>query len=124
VISVTLPIRTESEANLREHWAKKNRRAQLHRGTARLILRQPQYAALYRHTGNFIITLTRIAPRSLDTDNCANSSKHVQDGIADALGIDDGSKRIQWRYAQEKGKPKEYMIRVDMEMFDRDDKKA
>ena len=114
-ISVTLPIHTESEANLREHWAPKSRRAKDQRGTARIILRQPQYAELFRHHGNFEITLTRIGVRTLDSDNLANSFKHVQDGVSDALGIDDGSARITWRYTQEKGKPKEYAVRVKIE---------
>jgi len=113
-ITVTLPIRTESEANLREHWAKKSRRAKGQREIARMILGQPQYAALRKHTGRFEITITRIGARSLDPDNLANSSKHVQDGIADALGIDDGSSRIMWTYAQEKGKPKEHAVRVEI----------
>lgn len=113
-VTVTLPIRTESEANLREHWAPKSRRARDQRGTARIILRQPQYAELFRHHGKFEITMTRIGVRTLDPDNLANSFKHVQDGIADALGIDDGSSRITWEYAQEKGKPKEYSVRIEI----------
>jgi len=36
----------------------------------------------------------------------------VRDGVADAIGIDDGSARIEWKYAQEKGKPKEYAVIV------------
>ena len=111
---ITLPIRTESEANLREHWAKKGRRAKGQRAIARMILGQPQYAALRKHAGRFEITITRIGARPLDPDNLANSGKHVQDGIADALGIDDGSARITWIYAQEKGKPKEYAVRVEI----------
>ena len=113
-ITVTLPIRTESEANLREHWAKKGRRAKGQREIARMILGQPQYAMLRKHTGRFEITITRIGAKYLDPDNLANSSKHVQDGIADALGIDDGSERITWFYAQVKGRPKEYSVMVEI----------
>jgi hypothetical protein len=116
-LTVTLPIRTVSEANMREHWAKKSRRAKDQRGTARTILGQPQFAALRRHAknaGRFEITITRIGAKYLDPDNLANSSKHVQDGIADAIGIDDGSPRLTWFYAQVKGRPKEYAVRVEI----------
>ena len=36
------------------------------------------------------VTLTRLGGRKLDPDNLANSFKHVQDGVAAWLGIDDG----------------------------------
>ena len=65
-------------------------------------------------SGTVAITLTRIAPRVLDTDNLASAMKAVRDGVADALGVDDGSSRLTWRYAQEKGKTREYAVRVEI----------
>lgn len=65
-------------------------------------------------SGAVVITLTRIAPRSLDTDNLASALKAVRDGAADALGVDDGSGRIEWRYAHERGKPGEYGVYVEI----------
>ena len=47
-----------------------------------------------------VVTITRIAPRALDDDNLAASAKHVRDGIADAMGLDDRDPRVRWRYAQ------------------------
>ena len=61
------------------------------------------------------ITLTRIGPRTLDDDNLAGGFKHVRDGVADWLGIDDGDKRLTWRYEQRKGAPKEYAAEVRIE---------
>jgi hypothetical protein len=29
--------------------------------------------------------------------------------------VDDGSSRIEWRYAKEKGKPREYAVRVTIQ---------
>lgn len=113
MISVTFPVRTESEANLREHWAKKNRRAQSQRQAARLIVGQYRIGMPFI-LKNVEVILTRIGQKPLDPDNLANSFKHIQDGIADALGIDDGDAQITWRYAQEKGKPKEYAVRVEI----------
>jgi hypothetical protein len=56
-----------------------------------------------------VVTLTRIAPRRLDGDNCAGGLKHWRDGIADWLGIDDADPRVSWRYEQERG---EYALRI------------
>lgn len=107
---VLLPIRTWSEANLRQHWAKRARRARSQRQTAKLLLRSAT-----RPDGPVAITLTRIAPRALDSDNLAAALKAVRDGVADALGVDDGSAQIDWRYAQRRGEPGEYAVAVEIE---------
>ena len=62
------------------------------------------------------VTLTRIAPRKLDCDNLRGALKAVRDGVADWLGVDDGSERITWKYAQERGKPKWHSVRVEVAM--------
>lgn len=38
--------------------------------------------------------------RAMDSDNLANAFKHVRDAISRAIGIDDGSNRISFRYCQ------------------------
>ena len=107
---VLLPIRTWSEANQRVHWGKRARRAKKQREAARMFVRiARRYLPKVRSAA---VTLTRIAPRSLDSDNLASAMKAVRDGVADALGIDDGSSLLEWRYAQERGKPGEYAVRV------------
>lgn len=113
MIDVLLPIRTWSEANLRIHWGKRARRAKKQREAARLLVRAARPALPV--SGAITITLTRIAPRALDTDNLAVGLKAVRDGVADALGLDDGSSRLTWRYAQEKGKAREYAVRVEIQ---------
>jgi len=50
--------------------------------------------------------------RRMDSDGVASALKAVRDGIADALGIDDGNSRITWIYGQERG---EYSVRVEIE---------
>ncbi|MBE0559117.1 MAG: endodeoxyribonuclease RusA [Proteobacteria bacterium] len=112
MIEVLLPVRTWSEANLRGHWGKKARRAKKQRQAARLLVRTARVAL--PKFGSIAITLTRIAPRALDTDNLASGLKAVRDGVADALGVDDGSSRTKWRYAQERGKPGEFAVRVEI----------
>lgn len=94
-----LPVRVISEANQRGHWAGGAERARSQRFLAALAvkayLRNCRPLALPA-----VITLTRLAPRKLDSDNLARAFKAVRDGIADALGIEDGDERLEWRYAQ------------------------
>lgn len=107
-------LKVVSEANLREHWAEKARRAKAQREAAGLMM-----ASMGIHHGRpkppLAITLTRIAPRTLDSDNLARSMKAVRDGIADALGVDDGDERITWVYGQRRGAPKTYAVEVKIE---------
>ena len=113
---VFLPIRTWSEANLREHWAKRARRVRKQRQAARLLVRAAgNMADTSVLSGPITRTLTRIAPRTLESDNLAGSLKAVRDGVADALGVDDGCSRIEWRYDQRKGKPHEYAVLVEIQ---------
>ena len=105
------PIRIESVANLREHWSKRSQRAKTQRAMVELYLRQhgaPKAAS--------VVTLTRIAPRPLDTDNLSGGFKACRDGVADWLGVDDSVKAgIEWRYAQRKGNPHQYAVEVKIE---------
>lgn len=109
VICVLLPLTIISEANTRQHWRQVAARKALHRNTAKCIL---QSHARPKHDGPVSITLTRIAPRTLDDDNLASGFKAARDGVADWLGIDDGSKRLTWAYAQRKGGKGERMAEV------------
>jgi hypothetical protein len=107
-IEVSLPLRTRSTLNLRVHWTKRAKRAQEQRAVVRMrlaVIRQlPALPA--------VVTLTRIGPRTLDGDNLQGALKSVRDGVADALGVDDGSKDIEWHYVQEKGV---HAVRVKVE---------
>lgn len=63
-----------------------------------------------------IVTIVRIAPRKLDLGNLWASVKPVQDGIADAFGVDDREGGpITWRVAQRKGGVREYGCEVLIE---------
>lgn len=112
MISITFPCHTVSEANAHTHWRARQRRAAHQRGLAKLVLRsqvKPPAPPLK-------VTLERIAPRALDSDNLAGSQKHVRDGVADWLGIDDRDPRVTWAYLQSKGQPREYAVRVLIEV--------
>ena len=111
MICVVAPIRVWSEANLRGHWRSKAARAKGQRKAAGWCLMDHRRPG----AGAITITLTRLAPRDMDSDNLAGGFKAVRDGVADWLQIDDGDKRLTWRYEQRRGKPKEYAAEIRLE---------
>ena len=120
-LTITLPLRLVSEANAHEHWRVRQRRAKAQRDLLMVRLRH-----LVAPTGPVEVQIVRIAPRSLDTDNLPGSCKHVRDVVAWWLagsprvdgairwGRHDDDPRITWRYAQERGAPREYAVRVEV----------
>jgi len=99
-VDVTLPIRTFSEANMRDGWRRHASRKREQRGITRLALR-PRVRGLPLPV---VVTLTRSSPRRLDDDNLRGALKHVRDGVADALGLeDDSDPRVLWLYRQAAG---------------------
>ena len=93
---------------MRENWRQRASRRKRQRANARMFTIQkirPDQAQ-----GDIVITLTRIAPRKLDSDNLAGAMKAIRDGIADAIERDDGEENIDWQYAQRNGEPKQYGV--------------
>ncbi len=103
---------------MREHWAKKAKRAKLHRLSSRMaMLNSAGPAAHSVFEGGqrpLTIRLVRVAPRKLDSDNLTRSFKATRDGIADWLGIDDGSELVTWIYDQRRGNVKQYAAEVEV----------
>lgn len=103
---------------MREHWARKAKRVKLQRSAAHLAMLEG--AGLARQVvfkggeRPLTIRLVRVAPRNLDSDNLARSFKAVRDGIADWLGIDDGSPLLTWIYDQRRGNVKQYAAEVEV----------
>lgn len=106
---IEVPIRLVSESNMREHWKAKWRRKREQQGIALAYLARLK---LPIHWMTWSITLTRIGKRRLDPGNLEASFKHVQDAVAEWLGIDDGDARLTWRYEQTTGK--EYGVEVEI----------
>jgi len=109
-LMLTLPIRLVSEANARDKWGRIKRAKEQRRVVAlklntvgRRTLKPP-----------LALRITRIAPRRLDDDNLARSAKAVRDQLCDWLGYDDGDERLSFAYAQCKGQPKEYAVRIEV----------
>lgn len=121
-----LPLRLVNDSNTRQHWRPVAKRAREQRLVARawlrgLLQRREHFGVVLRSglvrgrtTGGLDVKITRIGPRELDDDNLAISAKHVRDGLADALGLDDGDSRLKWGYAQEKRRT--YGVRIEIEV--------
>lgn len=103
-----LPIRTQSEANKREHWSKRHKRLSAHRAVTKIAMRNIETE--YMSAPPYVVKMTRIGKKLLDDDNLAGSFKGVRDGVAEAFRLDDGDERFRWIYAQEIGR--EYKIVV------------
>ena len=103
--------RLESLANKRENHFKKAARASKQRNG--MLMRLANKLRTKPLSGPFHVKITRIGVKNLDSDNLAISAKHIRDGIADALGVDDGDKeKIRFEYAQETGGG--YSVRVEI----------
>lgn len=101
MIEYFIPVKTKSEANMREHWAVKRKRTSKQRKMGMLLTRNALNLYGFGQRKGLQITLTRIGARKLDSDNLAGSMKAVRDGIADALGINDGDESAAvWCYSQ------------------------
>ena len=109
---VTIPgLRLANTLNTRQHWRKKADAAKRQRHAVALALRTHP-----KPTGPVVVTVVRVAPRALDSDNLAGACKSIRDGVADWLGVDDGVAErkgdVVWRVAHRKGGVGEYAVEV------------
>lgn len=120
-IAFTLPLEILSEMNQRDHWAVRYRRASRQKRVAHT--HTLKYAHRIRERVRkdsalcLVVRLVRVMrkrQRPFDSDNLQSGFKAVRDGIAWALGVDDGSDRIDWQCDQERGTGKE-MVRIVIE---------
>lgn len=100
-----VPILTVSEANMREHWAAKAKRAKSQRSDMYTFLmafaKSVKDCARPHHKSKWVVAIKRVGIRRLDDDNLAGSAKHVRDEIAAWMGCDDGPDGpITWSYDQ------------------------
>jgi len=117
----TLPIEIVNEAagqHANSHWRIKNARHKKQKGLIHLFLKNE--LSIYANKP-ITVKIVRISPRMMDIeDNLPYACKWVKDSIADILvpglrpGIADGSKLITWEFGQEKGKPKEKAVRIEV----------
>lgn len=116
-MKLKFPMKLPSVANMRDHWGRTHRRKKEQRQQIAWELKAAMLnQGLRKPSLPVAVHLTRIAPRSLDEgDNLAMAFKTVRDEIADWLGVDDGSKWVDFVYHQRKGKPKEQACEIRFE---------
>ena len=123
----TVPVEIVSELNRRDHWAVKYRRATRQKRMAHAHTLKHAHRLRARARADrdlcLLVKLVRIMrrrQRPYDGDNLQSGFKAIRDGIAEALGIDDGSYRIDWQYDQERGDGKG-MVRIAIEEVGKED---
>jgi hypothetical protein len=113
MIRVEYPTRLVSVLNAREHWSVRAKRTKRERTSAMLMLQSAW--KFQRPAFPLVVTVTRIAPRSLDShDNLGASCKATIDSVAEWLGIPDNDPRVEFKTAQECGKPRFYGVRIEV----------
>jgi hypothetical protein len=101
-VSAWLPIRVVSEANMHQHWRRRQLRAKSQRAITCVYV-----GRLLRGAGKpKRVVLTRYSARELDSDNLAGAFKHVRDEIAALCGFNDREKSVEWVYQQFKADPR------------------
>lgn len=108
---LSLPLRTVSGLNVREHWRTRARRVKLERQAVVFAWTFKERRWVAGNGPPYRVRLTRLGPRRLDSDNVQGALKAVRDQVAALLGIDDGSPLVTWEYAQEVGP---YGVRIEV----------
>lgn len=110
-----VPFKIASELNPERHgrWGQKAKNTKIHRALGYVVtlahLPRRDGETLAETIGDWFpatVWLVRIGVQRLDDDNVAGAFKHVRDGIAQALGVDDGHPLFRWRYRQETKHPR------------------
>jgi len=116
MITLRVPVRTVSEANRHEHWRVRHKRSKDQHWAVMAAWNNADVDGQGVPKLPIRVTLTRVSPRKLDSDNLAMSCKHVRDAVAKMLGIDDGDPGVTWVYQQEKGLgPGRYEVVIQVE---------
>lgn len=109
---LTVPIHTISEANTREHWTIAHTR---HRRQKLAV----HHALLSNQVNTHLpvaVTMTRLSPRKLDSDNLQSALKYIRDAISEyfipgkAPGRADDDPRFTWQCHQEKSPEKAVLL--------------
>lgn len=111
-----LPLRLQLSPNAKMPWQKRARIVEEERSLTHQFfpwsLRKVTVLEPNRH---FAVKLIRVAPRELDGhDNLPGIFKAVTDQVAAELGLDDRDPRVSWSYGQERGKVRQYLVRVEV----------
>lgn len=113
--AVTIPgLKVRTPGNGRRVWQVEAREAKEQRAVAKLFCSQLGTAVrdAARSAPRLSVRFVRIGGRKLDPTNLVGAMKHVQDGMADWLGVDDRSDWYHWEWpTQEAG---ECGVRIEL----------
>ena len=125
-LEFTIPVKTTNPqngatGNSRLAAIIKTRKRADHRSTAWLCARNAMVRVGLKPSDLVpcVVTLRRVSAGSLDPDANAACMKGVQDGVAEALQIDDGGRFVEWKYMQRRGPRKAYAVEVRIERVER-----
>jgi hypothetical protein len=119
-VTAKVPVKLVNGLNQREHWAPKAKRAKDQRSAAFNVLMysvgpHPRYLPEWPESpAPVTITITRRGGGRMDDDGLTASAKHVRDGIADWLGIDDGDPRLTWVVRQDKAPRGQHWVDIEV----------
>lgn len=98
-VAILVPLQVISEANSRDHWRTRNRRATQQKNWVKIALGTKAKAGSFQLPA--VVFLTRYGARLLDSDNLANAFKAIRDQVAAWLGCGDSPKDpVVWEYSQ------------------------
>jgi hypothetical protein len=112
-IPLTKPLPSANKL-LRMHWAQKAALTKSQRNQVTIhmlangglsIARSMRNALASNPSTGITCSFTRVGTKPLDSDNLQGAFKAHRDSVAEQVGLDDGSPRWTWKYAQESGAP-------------------
>jgi hypothetical protein len=111
---LTMPLRTVSEQNVRQHWSVRNRRKV--KQQEEVMVEWRNKAGLQKFKLPCRVTFTRYSVKLMDTDAIVSSFKGVRDMVAALLNVDDGPESpVEWHYLQEKIAKREHGIKIEVQ---------
>lgn len=120
------PLLTTPESNSREHWHKKAARHHHQREAIRAAWKANPGTITSPQSKLLILYICRIAPRKLDNhDNLPASLKSILDEICSCIlpgyadGRADGKLNLKVVYAQKKGLPRQYAVKIKIFILDK-----
>lgn len=121
MIAFTIPrMRLVNISNLREHWSKRAKRTADHRHAAKMHCLKA--IADLDIAPPYDVTIVRIGPGKMDRSNIWVAAKAAEDGLCDALGVNDGDESAWTLQTRQEPPPKgakgpdRYAVRVEIRM--------
>lgn len=112
MICFSVEVKTTNDLNSRQHWRPVAKRAKAQRA-ASAAASMSAFAVQGRPELPCVVSMTRISRGELDDDAVPGSLKHIRDGIADVIGVDDRKREIvRYECHQERGKAPSVRVEI------------